>query len=191
MDADVPAVGAAERLLTGVPWPRAEPLTTRRLRLDPLTAEAAEEMVPVLADPALYAFTGGSPPSLAGLRRRYASQATGVSPDGRQGWLNWIVRDAATGRALGYVQATLEQGRSADLAWVIEPRSAGHGLATEAATAMLGWLREQGVGRVTAHIRAGHRASMRVAERLGLAPGDEVVDGERVWRAGPVSGGRP
>jgi RimJ/RimL family protein N-acetyltransferase len=174
-----------------VDWPRAGPLTTRRLRLDPLTVGAAGEMVAVLADPALYAFTGGAPPSLADLRRRYAAQATGAAPDGSQGWLNWIVRDGTSGRALGYVQATVEQAgedRSADLAWVIEPGSAGRGYATEAATAMLGRLREQGVGTFTAHIHPGHSASMRVAERLGLAPTDDVVDGERVWS---LSGGRP
>lgn len=172
-------------------WPRAEPLRTSRLRLDPLTVADAEEMVPVLADPALYRFTGGSPPSAGDLRRRYRAQVAGSSPDGAQGWLNWIVRESATGRPVGYVQATVEQHRSAEVAWVIEPRSAGRGLASEAAAAMVGWLRGRGVAPVTAHVHPVHRASARVAERIGLVRTGVVVDGEDVWTtAEPLSGGR-
>src|SRR5690349_8168087 len=144
-------------------------------------------MVAVLADPSLYRFTGGSPPSADDLRRRYRAQAAGTSPDGTQGWLNWIVRESATGHAIGYVQATVQRtvdGRSADLAWVVEPRSAGRGYATEAATAMLGWLRDQDVGTATAHTHPEHRASNRVAARLGLVATGEIVDGEVVWTAG-------
>ena len=43
------------------PWPRARPLTTRRLMLEPLRPDHARELAPVLADPALHAFTGGEP----------------------------------------------------------------------------------------------------------------------------------
>jgi RimJ/RimL family protein N-acetyltransferase len=176
------------------PWPRAEPLRTPRLRLDPLTVADAEEMVPVLADPALYRFTGGSPPSAGDLRRRYRAQVAGSSPDGAQGWLNWVVRESATGRPVGYVQATVEQrpsGRSAEVAWVIEPRSAGRALASEAAAAMVGWLRARGIAPVTAHVHPAHCASARVAERIGLVRSGVVVDGEDVWTtAEPLSGGR-
>jgi RimJ/RimL family protein N-acetyltransferase len=172
-------------------WPRVEPLRTPRLRLDPLTVADAEEMVPVLADPALYRFTGGSPPSAGDLRRRYRAQVAGSSPDGAQGWLNWIVRESATGRPVGYVQATVEQRRSAEVAWVIEPRSAGRGLASEAAAAMIGWLRARGIAPVTAHVHPAHRASARVAERIELVRTGVVVDGEDVWTtAEPLSGGR-
>jgi RimJ/RimL family protein N-acetyltransferase len=166
----------------------AEPIGTPRLRLEPLTAAVADEMAAVLADPALYRFTGGSPPALEELRRRYAVQATGRSPDGSQGWLNWIVRHGTTGRALGFVQATVEEapgGQVAELAWVIEVRAQGHGFAAEAAAAMLDWLRRRGVGTVTAHIHPDHAASMRVAARLGLTPTGVVVDGEQRWAAAP------
>ena len=43
-------------------------------------------MVAVLADPAIYTFTGGEPPSLARLRALYAHQATGAAPDGAERW---------------------------------------------------------------------------------------------------------
>jgi hypothetical protein len=35
---------------------------TERLTLEPLRPEHADEMVAVLGDPALYEFTGGTPP---------------------------------------------------------------------------------------------------------------------------------
>jgi RimJ/RimL family protein N-acetyltransferase len=170
-------------------WPAAEAIDTPRLRLVPLSPDDAAEMVRVLADPALYLFTGGTPPSEADLRGRYTVQAAGSSPDGSQGWLNWIVRDRRTGRAAGYLQATVTDaavgntagGNTADLAWVVGTGSQGRGIAAEAASAMLDWLRAHGVGAVTAHIHPGHRASARVAERLGLAPTAVVVDGEVRW----------
>lgn len=43
-------------------WPTAERLETERLILEPLRIEHAEEMVLVLGDRRLYAYTGGEPP---------------------------------------------------------------------------------------------------------------------------------
>ncbi|HEY1711890.1 MAG TPA: hypothetical protein VGG07_03255, partial [Solirubrobacteraceae bacterium] len=67
-------------------------LQTARLELEPLTATHAQEMAPVLADERLYTFTGGRPPTLGELRARYARQVKGRSPDGVEGWSNWILR---------------------------------------------------------------------------------------------------
>ena len=43
-------------------------------------------------------------------------------------------------------------------------------------------LEQRGVREITAHIRADHSASARVATKLGLSPTDEAEDGEVVWR---------
>jgi hypothetical protein len=67
-------------------------IRSARLCLVPLAVADAGEMVRVLSGEALYAFTGGAPPTLAELRARYARQAAGRSPDGSQEWRNWIVR---------------------------------------------------------------------------------------------------
>lgn len=151
-------------------------------------------MVAVLADPALYTFTGGEPPGLEDLRRRYAAQVAGHSPDGAEQWHNWIVRRADGGDAIGFVQATVvDAGVAADIAWVIGAPWQGRGYATEAAQALVAWLREAGVAAITAHVHPDHGASARVAARAGLAATDEVEDGERVWRLrseeGQTSGG--
>jgi RimJ/RimL family protein N-acetyltransferase len=166
------------------PWPRAEALTTQRLVLEPLRPDHARELAPVLADPALHAFTGGQPAAEDELRARFARQAEGRSPDGTQGWLNWVARDRATRAPLGTVQATITDDagvRTAALAWVVATSRQGEGLATEAARAARDWLADQSVTRFVAHIHPDHGASAAVARHLGLAAADERRDGEVRW----------
>ncbi|HKF84838.1 MAG TPA: GNAT family N-acetyltransferase [Candidatus Limnocylindrales bacterium] len=161
--------------------PPAAPIATARLWLDPLRVEDAAEMVEVLGAPSLYTFTGGAPPTLDGLRERYAAQVAGRSDDGTEAWRNWVVREDAGGPATGFVQATV-RGDSADVAWLIGEPWQGRGYASEAAQAMIAWLAANGVRTVTAHIHPEHEASAGVADRVGLKPTLTIEDGERVWR---------
>ena len=158
-----------------------------RYRAGPLSVDDAPEMTAVLADPALYAFTGGEPPTLADLQARYLAQVRGRSPDGSERWHNWVVRLSDGDRAIGYVQATVTgEPRAADVAWVIGTAWQGVGYATEAARAMLDWLLAEGVATITAHVLPGHAASEAVARRLGLGATEVLEDGERVWRLEPA-----
>jgi RimJ/RimL family protein N-acetyltransferase len=137
----------------------------------------------VLRAPALYEFTGGSPPAPGELRDRYARQVTGRSPDGTQEWHNWVLRLRPGGAAIGTVQATITGGgRSAEIAWVVGQPWQGHGYATEAARALTAWLDARGVAVITACIHPRHAASAAVAARAGLLPTGEFAGGERVWR---------
>ena len=153
-----------------------------RVRLEPLTVEHAAAMVTVLADPGLYEFTGGMPPTLDELTARYTRQSAGRSPDGSEQWLNWVVRVGE--EPVGYVQATVT-GPSAEIAWVISPSHQGRGLASEAAGLMVDRLAASGVTELVAHIHPDHAASGRVAERLGLRPTGLVEDGEDRWEGQP------
>lgn len=167
-------------------WPRAERLATERLDLEPLRPDHAPVMVGVLDDPALYRYTGGSPPSEAELVTRYTRQSGGTSADGRQGWLNWVVWLRSESRVAGIVSATLiERGEAihADLAWVVGVHHQGAGVATEAAIAMIGALREGGAGTFSARVHPDNSASAAVARRLGLVRTALVEDGETVWAA--------
>lgn len=171
-------------------------IATDRLDLVPLRVEDAEEMVAVLADPALYAFTGGEPPDRALLAERYRWQVAGASADGREAWCNWIVRVRADDTAVGYVQATIvDDGRSADIAWVTGAPWQGRGYAGEAAGAVVAWLRSLGVADITAHIHPDHGASAGVAAWIGLTQTAELEEGERVWRSAagdhPVNAAAP
>lgn len=168
-------------------WPIAEPIHSRRLRLVPLAVDHADQMVDVLADPSLYAYTGGEAPTREQLHRRYTAQTVGHSADGTEGWLNWVI--AAHNRPerfIGYVQATVTERESiweADIAWVVGREYQRRGLATEAAGAMMQWLRTTGVERLIAHIDPAHSASARVAQKLRLAPTGTIVDGETRWQS--------
>jgi RimJ/RimL family protein N-acetyltransferase len=162
-------------------------LETLRLTLEPVRVAHAEEMAPLLADPSLYAFTGGEPPTLDALRTRYARQETRRSPDGVEHWFNWIARRREDGVAIGFVQATVAADPpppaplTAVLAWALGARFHRQGYAREAAAEMLRWLLTTGVARAVAYIHPEHLASMGVARALGMTPTDELVDGEVVW----------
>ena len=159
-----------------------EAIRSERLDLQPLQASHAAEMVAVLDDPRLYEFIGGQPPTFGELADRYLRLVEGGSADGREEWRNWIVRTRSDGRAIGTVQATIvDGGRRAMIAWVIGVPWQGRGFATEAASALVGWLAADGASSIGATIHLSHAASEAVAQRIGLEPTDELVDGERVW----------
>jgi RimJ/RimL family protein N-acetyltransferase len=104
-------------------------------------------MAPLLDDPRLFTFTGGSPSTLEELRHRYEQQVTTWSLDGHERWLNWIVRDLSYGQAIGGMQATItvdDDTVLGELAWIVGARHQRRGYALEAARAMAVWLREQG-----------------------------------------------
>ena len=166
--------------------PAAATIATRRLTLVPLRAEDADPLARVLHDERLYEFIGGRPGTVAGLRDRYAAMAAG-SPEPEEVWLNWVVRRRADGQVLGTVQATIgsrSEGHTADVAWVIGVDYQNQGYASEAAEALVDWLRERGAETVLAHIHPGHHASGRVASRAGLrATGEYDDEGEQLWRA--------
>ena len=154
------------------------PLTSERLDLEPLTVDHAAEMVAVLADPALYEFTGGGPPSEADLVARYERQTS------QPGWLNWVLRLRETGELAGTIQATQKDDRSAELAWVVSTRFQGSGYAREGASAVIDWLAANGVGTLHAHIHPDHAASNALAARLGFERTNAIKKGEIRWERG-------
>jgi RimJ/RimL family protein N-acetyltransferase len=159
-------------------------ITTDRLVLRRLQKADAEEMVQVLADPALHEFTGGQPATLEELIARYRSWEEG-SGSPTELWLNWIVRRIDDEAAIGTVQATVvhrDEGPEAFVAWTIGTPWQRHGYASEATCALVKWLAEHGVESVVARINPDHVASATVATRAGLHATDEVLDGEIVWR---------
>ncbi|MEW2619818.1 GNAT family N-acetyltransferase [Streptomyces sp. NPDC048106] len=176
-------------------WPSATPVGTARLRLEPLRAGHAPEAFALFDDVRLHRWTGGAPDTLEQLDARYRRQSAGHSPDGRHGWLNWMLRRLTDGRLVGTVQATLSRpdpvpatrrdpgagAAEAELAWVIGVAHQGEGYGREGALAMAAWLRAHGVDRLTAHIHPGHEASMGIARALDLRATDRSTDGEVLW----------
>src|SRR3954451_23676042 len=93
-------------------------LRTERLRLQPVRSGHAEALADALSDPAVYAFTGGTPEDATWWRSRLAFLEGGRSPEGQELWLNWAIQLPATAEIVGYVQATVA-GTSADVAYVL------------------------------------------------------------------------
>jgi RimJ/RimL family protein N-acetyltransferase len=170
-----------------VPDPDGE-WSTERLRAEPLTRAHAAELFAGLDDPGLHAFTGGSPLPLPALVQRYAALESRRSPDGSQVWCNWVLRDRASGTAVGTVQATLPRAGPdagpAEVAWVLIRAGQRRGFAREAVRSLIRRLRGAG-WTVVANIHPDHLASQRVAHAAGLRPTADLIDGEVRWQLRP------
>lgn len=161
------------------------------LALEPQTAAHAPEMFEVLSDPALYEHEGEPPASPEWLRARYERLESRRSPDGREAWLNWVVRLPGSGLA-GCVQATVDERGVATIAYVLASRHWGRGLARRAVEAMMAELEAQhGVSRFAAVLKRDNRRSMRLLERLGFVTGsaqahqDAGVDADEAFMQKP------
>lgn len=157
---------------------------TDRLELRPIRRDDAQVLFPVLSDPGLYEYTGGTPPaSVDVLSDFYASRETRRSPAGTELWFNWTIRRRDSGVAVGYVQASVATAGT-DVAWVVGSQWQGSGYASEAAKAVVEWLRGLGVTRIRARIHPHHVASQKVAINIGLQRTSEISEGEEVWILG-------
>jgi len=178
--------------------PRMRRIATARLVLEPQTAAHAAQMFDVLADPAIYAYENEPPPSLAWLAARFAKLESRRSADGREQWLNWVLRPkrsvpgGAPPALIGFVQATVRPDRSAAIAYVLGSAHWGRGLAQEAVAAMLARLAAaHDVALFTATLKSANERSLRLLERLSFAPaGPELAashaiepDETLMWRA--------
>ena len=154
------------------PAPTEEPILTPRLELVPVVDDDAEELVEVFGDERLYRFLGSRPTTTEELRDQFARLAAArLTDEEGTAQRNWTVRRRSDGRAVGMLQAAFsDQGRAAEVAWAIGVPWQGHGIATEAAQAVVGWLERRGVATITAHIHPDHHASAAVATRAGLRP---------------------
>jgi RimJ/RimL family protein N-acetyltransferase len=171
----------------------AEPIATARLTLHPLRVEDADELHPVLADPALHEFIGGHPATLPELRTRWRT-LVGGSPTPGVSWCNWTVRWQADGRPVGTLQATITarpSGLEAEIAYVVAAAAQHRGIAREMAAGLVGWLTDRDIGRIVAHVHPAHTASAAVAAHAGLRPTTVVVGGETEWELVLRPGGDP
>jgi RimJ/RimL family protein N-acetyltransferase len=142
------------------------------LTLVPQIAAHANEMFAVLSDRAIYEYENKPPPSVEWLRERFAKLESRCSADGREQWLNWVIR-LPTSELVGYVQATVHADGRAAIAYELSSAYWGRGVARRAIQALITELAEHyHVHTVIAVLKRDNRRSFRLLERLGfsLAP---------------------
>ncbi|MES2718553.1 MAG: GNAT family N-acetyltransferase [Pseudomonadota bacterium] len=146
-------------------------LHTPRCTLEPLLASHAEAMFQVLADPAIYEFENAPPASVQALRQRYQQLESRRSGNGREQWLNWVLRLPAGGLA-GYVQATVLPSGLAMVAYELASAHWRQGIGSAAVSAMLQELAtHHGVHTAVAVLKARNHRSAGLLRHLGFAPG--------------------
>ena len=146
-------------------------LHTPRCTLEPQVAAHAEAMFQVLSDPAIYEFENAPPVSVEWLHTRFLRLETRCSPDGREQWLNWVLR-LPDGDLAGYVQATVLPDGLALVAYELGSRHWRQGIGSAAVQAMLQELvARHGVHTAVAVLKARNHRSAGLLQHLGFVPG--------------------
>lgn len=145
-------------------------LETRRLLLEPLTVAHAAGLYELLLDRRLYDFVPQDPPATRqALEDRYRRLSARRSPDGSEAWLNWAVRERATGGYVGTLEATVNGDRTAAIAYAVFVPYQRRGFAAEGCERVLAHLfGDYGVSAVVAEIDTRNAASMALVESLGF-----------------------
>lgn len=144
---------------------------THRCVLEPQVEAHAAAMFEVLSDPAIYEFEGVPPPSLEKLAAGYRRKESRASPDGRERWLNWVVRLPGNELA-GYVQATVLESGAALIGYEFASRHWRQGIGSASINGMLDELAETyAVHTFVAVLKRANHRSMGLLHQLGFEPG--------------------
>ncbi len=155
-------------------------LDTPRLCLEPLVVGHAAETFGPLGDDRLYRFIPQDQPvSMAALEARYVRLTSRRSPDGTQGWLNWVMRRRDDGQPVGTLEATIYPDRSSTIAYVVFVPHQGQGLATEGVARMVEHLVvDHGITLLVAQVDTRNAASVGLLERLRFSRVATVRDAD-------------
>ena len=145
-------------------------LETERLFLEPILPIHASKLYERMQDERLYRFIPQNPPDTPrALEDRYDFLSARRSPDGREAWLNWAVRERSSGEYAGTMEATVYDKGTAIIAYMVFVPYQRRGIAAEACGRLLEHLFEDyRVGMVAAEIDTRNAASIALVENLGL-----------------------
>lgn len=142
-------------------------IETARLRLRARRLDDLEAIVAMDADPAVRRFIGG-PLDPAPHRAEVRRNIVGGRPEPHASWaVEWRDRSGLLG--LCGLSRSEETGGLTQIGWRLLPPAWGQGVATEAARAVLARaLGPLGLRTVVALVHPDNRASIRVAEKIGM-----------------------
>lgn len=164
-----------------------KPMPPARFTMEERRVAHATELFEVLRDPCLYEFLDEAPPKSAKeLAEKLARSEHRKSPDGKEHWLNWVVR-GETGAIAGYVQSTVEESKEVNVAYVFSRAFKGQGIATAAVRRMIELVvTEYQPTTLFIVTESGNLPSLRLAERLGFTKAPAQVAATRQPRANEV-----
>jgi RimJ/RimL family protein N-acetyltransferase len=154
-------------------------LTTERLLLRAWTEADAEALLAVYSHDEVWPWLGARPapcPDLEAARARPERFAT--LTDGPLGF--WAIttpgvdgvhpQPCGSAILLTLPRSDGEPSDAVEVGWALHPDAWGHGIATEAARALLDRARDAGLAQVHAVVRPGNERSLAVCARLGMRP---------------------
>ena len=131
-------------------------------------------MFGVLSDPAIYEFEGAPPPSVERLATSYRRRESRTSTDGREKWLNWVVR-LPNAELAGYVQATVLESGASYVAYEFASTYWRQGIGSASVSAMLEELAQSySVHTFVAVLKKANYRSMGLLGRLGFEHGTQA-----------------
>ena len=144
-------------------------LETHRLSLEPILPAHAPCCTNVCRkSDCTGSFPGSSGPPQA-LEDRYDFLSARRSPDGREAWLNWAVRERGSGDYAGTLESTVYDKETAIIAYMVFVSHQRRGFAAEACGRLLEHLFDDyRVGVVVAEIDTRNAASIALVESLGF-----------------------
>lgn len=146
------------------------PIETERLVVRPFDPDSdTDAMVAVYCDAEVMRFIPGG--TLAGIDAVRSTLETYTEEQQARGFTFWAVVERASGAVIGDIGfGVFEPTGEIELGWTLARDSWGRGYATEAAAACLSaGLAHLGAPRIVAIVDVENIASLRVAERIGMA----------------------
>ncbi len=152
------------------------PLHAEGLVLEPQVAAHAQEMFVLLAEPAIHAYLDQPPPaSVELLRHRFELLESRLSADGREHWLNWVIR-LESGALAGFIQATVCDDGLGWIAFVLGSAHWGQGIAQRATRAAMDECAARyGATRWLATADRNNQRSLLLLSRLGFTTAPEAL----------------
>jgi RimJ/RimL family protein N-acetyltransferase len=146
-------------------------MTASVLTFEILDESHADELYPEFSEEESFRYTAGrTPASLQALRQEFAGLRAGPAPGSDETWLNWVIREPATGNLVGAVQATIFNEGALWIGYRIIRSASGRGVATAAVQWLLGELGSRYPGRVAlAAVDTRNNTSLRVMEKCGFS----------------------
>jgi RimJ/RimL family protein N-acetyltransferase len=158
------------------------PLETERLTLRPYQQGDFDALYALQSNEEVVRWLYNEPRTSDEVRENLQRKITGSELRAEGDWLSVAVVVRESGVTVGDIALhwVSERDRTAEVGFTFLPAHHGHGYATEAARAIVGWAFDAGFRRVIGRAEPRNVASARVLEKLGMRLEAHLVENEWV-----------